>query len=861
MHIRTTPGFWLILLFGAVFILPVSAQLSPERTALNNLEKGKFNRARSQLEKLITRDSLNPIAHFLMSRFFFSPENPGFNIDSAYHYCNTALAQLAVVSGKSRERLVRFALDSTVIISMRKKIDSAAFQRAKSLNTEAAYQFFIDRFAQAAQVSQAIELRDEVAFLQALMENTYLSYRRFLDKYPQSHRAAEAQARYDKLLFETKTSDQKLASFERFIMEYPASPYRTQAERQVFEISTAVCTPSALLRFIAAYPQSKYRKEAVDLLYHLLKENEEPFPAHLLIDSLRQIKALESEHLLPYFKEGRFGWMNTGGKEIIAPVAEYIDEEYRCSYAMEDVLFGGEKLIARNNRILATEVISYQDLEYGFLLVKTENCGYVLHKSGRRITGCVKDAQVVGQSLLAVQKEDSWQLLSFTGKILISEAQGFIDLHPVIGIKQSRHIELMLLSDIQRLADGDPPLTKVTAEEVRKLPAGIWIRNKGRQALLDQTLRELIPAAEQEISPVFFGALVSSVTGYRLHEKDLANMPAGEAIKIQEPWITIKQQGVWKAYYKTLRTPLNRLFDSLSFAGPALITITGDSLKVYLKPDKIIQLAGKPQIRFLPGKDSLYYLRVDLPNARTIFDSNGQRLFVTDAESIAYAGENFFEGTKNNKKGLISSSGKWVIPPEYDALGTVQQGMVSVLRNNKFGIWNLNIRKEIKPEYDRNIMPLNANLLIAVKQYGTGIIGWDNKPVIPFQYDEILPWTDTLLLVRKNFQWMLIDRITQKIQVDRIQSFNWIKRTAREKLVLFNSEGYYGILSNLHGMILQPTYTFIHNMGTESEPFYITEKHIEEAGIYVLIYYDASGKLVRRQVLEEDEYEKMRCIR
>lgn len=200
------------------------AQLSPERAVVNSLEKGKYNRARTQLAKMLNRDTTNVLGYYLLSRYFFAPGNPDFSIDSAYRHCNTALSKIGFATGRTRERISRFPLDSALLITLRNQIDSAAFQRAKMVNTEEAYQYFLDHFVHASQRSQAIELRDEVAFLKAMVENTYQSYRKFLDKYPQSHRANEARMRYDKLLFETKTSDRKLVSYERFIAEHPESP-------------------------------------------------------------------------------------------------------------------------------------------------------------------------------------------------------------------------------------------------------------------------------------------------------------------------------------------------------------------------------------------------------------------------------------------------------------------------------------------------------------------------------------------------------------------------------------------------------------------------------------------------------------
>jgi hypothetical protein len=42
-------------------------------------------------------------------------------------------------------------------------------------------------------------------------------------------------------------------------------------------------------------------------------------------------------------------------------------------------------------------------------------------------------------------------------------------------------------------------------------------------------------------------------------------------------------------------------------------------------------------------------------------------------------------------------------------------------------------------------------------------------------------------------------------------------------------------------------------------PMYFTERHIAEAGISVVIYYDYQGKIVRKQAMEAEEFEKVYC--
>jgi hypothetical protein len=61
-------------------------------------------------------------------------------------------------------------------------------------------------------------------------------------------------------------------------------------------------------------------------------------------------------------------------------------------------------------------------------------------------------------------------------------------------------------------------------------------------------------------------------------------------------------------------------------------------------------------------------------------------------------------------------------------------------------------------------------------------------------------------------------------------------------------------------MIIPIAFTDLVNIGTAEEPLYFTEKHVEEAWLFVVIYYDKNGRFLRREVYEEpDDYEKIYC--
>jgi tetratricopeptide (TPR) repeat protein len=843
-----------------VFNQAALAQVGGERLALNHLKKDRYLRARLLLDRALRKDSANAVAHFVYVQYFFSPRNPAYHIDSALFHCNKSLQLLSTSTERQREKYRRFSLDSAALLHWRMRIDSAAFDRATRLNTESGYQFFIDHYPHAEQRDRAVELRDEVAFLNALRENTFQAFARYLEKYPQSHRSAEARTRYELLLFETKTRERKLTAYEQFIAEFPDSPHRAEAERQVLELRTASGDPHEFIRFIRTYPRSIHVPMARNLLYHILRENDARFPEELLTDSLRYMQSLESDRLFFVFKDGLTGWMNAEGKEIVTPFILNAEPGLHCSAFTADILLGDGKIINRNGTILAKEIDRFEDLGYGFLLVFRQSCGFVLHKSGLHIpASCARGARILGGALLAVQHRNGWDILTFTGRKLFSSVQDCADYYPVVGIRREGNWELMHVDQMRQIAEGGSPSRVIRADEVRRLTDALWLRRGNEQALADCSLQIRIPFTARQILPTFFGAMLKDNNHYQLWQPEKPMSIPYADVRMQDPWIAARSASGWHLFYKQVVIPSIGMCDTLFFAGPIAVARRADSTYVFFSVQQYVGFSGSPALQFIPGKDSLYFLRVDLPGGRAVFDAAGKRLFVTDAELLSYAGENYFVAVRNNKRGLLSVSGTWVIPAEYDAIGVVSQGLVAVLRNNKFGVWNLALRREIKPEYDKNLQPLPGNRLIATRKAATGIITWDNKPVLPFAYDEILPWADSVVLVKKNFQWLLLDLNTQRPIMDRIQSFSWIHRDEEEKVMLIRREGYYGVISSRRGIVLYPSYSAIYNLSTDTEPFYLTEKHVEEAGIFVLIYYNHAGKLIRRQVVEEEEYESLRC--
>jgi len=111
-------------------------------------------------------------------------------------------------------------------------------------------------------------------------------------------------------------------------------------------------------------------------------------------------------------------------------------------------------------------------------------------------------------------------------------------------------------------------------------------------------------------------------------------------------------------------------------------------------------------------------------------------------------------------------------------------------------------------------------------------------------------------LVQKEDNWFL-----QSFSGDStlIKDFEFIINGPVEKRMIYLGEDGYGLISSQEGIIIDPVFSEIVNIGTAEEPFYLASKYMEQAGLHILVYYNHNGERVRRQALTEEEFDKIIC--
>lgn len=855
----------LIFVCLTVFVAnTVSAQINTERTAFNRLQSGKWENSLRILKKSLRKDTSNLEANYVLAYWFLSTGNPEFQVDSSFLYANKAIGLYYQLSIRDKERVMKFPIDSLILQTLRARIDSTAFERAKRINSAESYNQFINQFSTARQYDNAIELRDEVSFLEALKANTYQSFNDYFMRYPQSHRAEEARERHDKLLFEEKTRDKKLSSYKQFLQNFPSSPYAGVTQKEIFERMTATGELEVFLQYLNEYPQGRYTKLTKDILFHLFDEADEEPPASIRSDSLNQVIKLRSQFWIPFYKNGLFGFMDHEGQEVLAPQFEEIEPDYKCGPVKEDILSFKSGIYSRNGKKLADSGTQVTHIGFGFVQAERNGCSQLIHKSGAKIIStCNTEYKIIGSNFIAARSGRIWKLYTLTGRALeIDDIHDVREIEEVIVITRLGKKILTTVSELADCVNEKELKDELVFDDVVALDKNLLlVRNGSLEGVINNKLQFTIPLDRHSLTKTSFGLIQKSAAGSIVRDLtiDLENS-IWHKVTYHRDWLVLSVAGNLQLFNISTKQMLVTKADSIWFDRSLAFVQSDNKLKVYASASRSFELSTDSKIQFVIARDSVQFFFTESKNKRTVFNlTSGDQLFTTDFELIESLGADYFIVSKGNKKGIVGRTGKVIVPVEMDAIVLTQGGQMSLLKSKKFGLFDLDSRKLIKPEYERNITLLNPNYLIAYKDGFYGLIGWNTKPITEFEFSEIVPWSDSEIWVKKNRQWILLNFLTQEEIIDRVRDFTWLRNTSQESIVIIHQENYYGVISNSKGLIIPPTFHEIINLGTPESPFYFTVKNVEEAEIYVVLYYNSEGKLVRRQAYEEDEYDRIYC--
>lgn len=373
-------------------------------------------------------------ASFGLAEICSRTDNPFHDPLRAYNYVQEAKMSLPLVKHSERARLARLGITDSSVRRLEMRIDSLCFRQAQKINTLEAYNRFIESNCDSQLVAGAIDLRNALAFSQTVGIHTWQAYLGFISAYPQAAQVPVATARYHELLFLSSTAAGTLEVFENFLLAHPESPYRMQAEDSVYSLSVPQHSVAQYHAFVKKHPANRNVPDAWKRIYRLSVNDfttasisrfktqfpDYPYPEQLTAD----IELAQTSFYPVWAKDSagivRLGFADSTGKLRIAPQfarAEYFSEGLAA--------VGSDKLsgfIAKNGAV----VIPLQFLEAGSfengsaVVVDTLDQYHLIDHTGKKITRRAYDfIGPFSEGLARVSRNECSGFIDITGNELI----------------------------------------------------------------------------------------------------------------------------------------------------------------------------------------------------------------------------------------------------------------------------------------------------------------------------------------------------------------------------------------------------------------------------------------------------------
>lgn len=870
---------------AVLFIVLFSTSVHAEsKRAFKLLEKGDYIKLVELLQKSMEKDSTNAGANYVYSLLFLTPKYPDYDIDSSYYFINQAIEDLEIHDEKSIENLIKIGINDSTLHLQKLKVESHAYRRAKAKHTIDDYNYFMNHFAEAVQSDSTIAFRNEIAYQDAVRENTYEAFQYFMHTYPAAVQIEDAKVKYEELLYFTKTQDKKLESYVRFLKNNVHTPFRDDAEKHIFEISTADNDPDSYMTFTEQYQNSKMKQRALNLLYHCYKAHSSAkgFSNRFSIlnehDSLLEIVEAEIGRLIPIFEMDKYGFSKLNGEKLIDFSYTKIKEEYYCGNIGNDFLeveLDGEKLIVSRlgDKIFAGDFDSVEDLGCGALKIEKDGYFGVIHKSGFLIVDFkYEDVGLVSNAFIKYKFNGKWGLKSFSKRdILLPEYDDINSEGRFVLIEENGLYAVQNVENLSRAANLEKPRVDFKYDDYELIYASqLLLFRDDMETVIDLDLKEKIKLDRQSFYELYEGWMVKKDNTFRIYDQifyPLSDLKF-EKVDFNKSRAALKYQNSWGIYNSDSDFPTTFTYDSVRFLSEQIgIIIKGDTTLAIFDNDSMIDISYSKETKLLrpsalkgDDKYSQYLLTKTAKGVYKVFNIHGHKIIDGKYSSIDALGREYLLVEKSGKKGLYHHSGKLALKTRYSAIGNYENGYVSTLINGKFGIFNFNKSVFLSAKYKKALKPFGNHYFIGTKGSSFGLVDLENLDVTGYKFDKILDWNDSVALVHEEDEWKLYDIKNDNYVFEGISEYKILRDDEEEKILLITKNSKSGILSNIHGEVVGATFNDIINIGSIENPVYFAEKYILEADFYVVIYYDSKGKILRKQIFTEaKEYEKIYC--
>lgn len=328
-----------LLVMLVLFVFTASGQSA----ILRQIEKGKYSDAEKRISKAMSKTPEDVAVLYTKSVLLMTEKYKGFSPIEAYATLQTTIDLFSTLADEKELRsLERVPINLEVLNELNDSICEYALQQALEqkavgvldefleyykkapqdyvekaiatrneiayaeallLNNEAGFQYFIDTYPNAVQISEAILKRNTSAFEQALSMNTNSAYVDFISRYPGASQVPIAHEKIEENDYNDALANGSSGALLQFLEQHPVSDKYGRVfnlmEDQVYKEETLGDGKWTTYRnFIQKHPQNKHVSTASDLIFKIATQEKDRFALEYVVDQFFDIRRSEAAPLL-----------------------------------------------------------------------------------------------------------------------------------------------------------------------------------------------------------------------------------------------------------------------------------------------------------------------------------------------------------------------------------------------------------------------------------------------------------------------------------------------------------------------------------------------------------------------------------
>ena len=850
----------------------------PHKQALKFLDEGDYERAEEQVRKILEKDARAPGGHYLYGRLYFEESFSRFNLDSAYYYVTQAQSLWKTADEKTIQKIVKAGIMLVLVEELRESVEWAAYRSARASMTLEAFDVFFDRYDNDQLDGLLLVTRDSLAFTEVQAMDTWQAYQQFINDYPEAIQRELAYNAYHERIYEDRALNQPVASLRTFLVEIADTPYRDQIEYELLKGTTLSGLPRDFQAFLNDYPLTVHAPLVTKYLYHLgITQEDYQFPARLLNDSIRQEALLAADQLFPYMDDGKFGFFDAeNGREVIRAQYDAVAPRYLCAPTLETLLQvtinGRPKVVTRSGVALSNSIAKIDPLGGNvFKYSRGDLYGCMLASGEEILPAQYDDVQLIDGRLLAVAKDDQWGVYSLMGTQLLPLQYDEIGTltKGVVTIWKDDRIALFSFDKIDGQTGVDAQL-RFLYEEVELMGEElIWCFADDREQLLDAKLGELIPLADHQIYEE--EAYIYAESGGTVKIYDPVRQTLGDEvyqdIMVGKGRVALRKNDRWNLLMDNNAAEPRLQIDSVYFPNDRVSVIVQEESRTLLFDDQVA--VEVPQDAYIESvKNAVndlktaYFSVKDESGEIAVIAPDGVQLFAFEGTNVEMAADSLF--LVREKKGMLlkARNGENVLSRSYDLIEpAVEDGRLvfHLLRDGKLGMYGPEGSLSVRPAYSEKVRVVSDSVFVAVQDDLAGIVKTWTEGKTAFIYQEVTPLNDSLLLVKEDDVWSLINVLRNETLLSDIISLDEEVDYGGFRQRRFKQSKGFGLLDSRKGILLEGRYLEISNIGTQTDPYIFVERYLEDAEFYVVLYLNKEGEKVKSIAYKEAAYEKILC--